>query len=113
MRYGESSHEAKEFEDDEIEDGEAGQVVLTGNTVPHFPRKKSNGSSLPGIGFGLRVPNSMSGVSMTTAPSIAYNPIRLHDSTPRRTTIPSTNMKGHEDLPRIGGSIFAKKKKII
>ena len=107
MKYGESSHNYKEFDDDEIEGDnmDAGRVTMTEKTIPHFPRRKANNSNLAGVGFAVRVPNSMSGIEMTTAPSVTYNPVpvtHMHDSTPRATKIPATNFRVNESLPKIG-----------
>jgi hypothetical protein len=115
MRYGESSHNYKEFDDDEIEDeaADAGRVVMTEKTIPHFPRRKANNSNIVGAGFGIRVPNSMAGVEFTTSPSVSYNPSRGYDSTPRPTRVPDTSFKVNPNLPKIGVGMMKSKKKRI
>ena len=117
MRYGENSHEARAFEDDEVEDStDAGRVTMTEKTIPHFPRRKANNSNIQGVGFAIRVPNSMQNISMSTSPSITYNPVpvsRLHDSTPSKVSIPSTKFRVNNDFPKIGGSMFEQKKKKV
>lgn len=92
MRYGESSHEAREFDDDELEDSaDAGRVTMTEKTIPHFPRRRANNSNIQGVGFAIKIPNSMSGVEFTTSPSVRYLPSTIHDSTPKRFGLPDTS----------------------
>lgn len=114
MRYGESSHNYKEFEDDEIEDeaSDAGRIVMTEKTIPHFPRRRANNSNIVGAGFRVRVPNSMENIELTNAPSVRYLPNTMYDSTPKRARVPDTGFKVNENLPRVGVGIFTKKKKI-
>ena len=125
MRYGESSHESKEFDDDEVEDStDAGRVTMTERTIPHFPRRKANNSNIQGVGFAIKIPNSMSGVEFTTAPSVRYLPSTMHDSTPKRFGLPDTSPSktqtvksiSHDSMavlrPKPIDMNFGKKKKI-
>ena len=125
MRYGESQHEARAFEDDEVEDStDAGRVTMTEKTIPHFPRRRANNSNIQGVGFAIKIPNSMSGVEFTTAPSVRYLPSTMHDSTPKRFGLPDTSPSktqtvksiSHDSIsvlrPKPIDMNFGKKKKI-
>ena len=125
MRYGENSHEARAFEDDEVEDStDAGRVTMTEKTIPHFPRRRANNSNIQGVGFAIKIPNSMSGVEFTTAPSVRYLPSTMHDSTPKRFGLPDTSPSktqtvksiSHDSMamlrPKPINMNFGKKKKI-
>jgi hypothetical protein len=97
---------------------------MTERTIPHFPRRKANNSNIQGVGFAIKIPNSMSGVEFTTAPSVRYLPSTMHDSTPKRFGLPDTSPSktqtvksiSHDSMsvlrPKPIDMNFGKKKKI-
>jgi len=111
MRYGESSHEAKEFDDDEPEDYSQEIVKIKPKRSPNLP----NGLAL------LKHQN----IRIDLPDTSRYQPASIHNSIPSNMSFPTTtpsksiNIKSinHDSLaalrPKPGEIFFGKKKKLI